>query len=274
VAQSGPDRRFAQRPLSRERRSLDLLAGRLSVLSQINLGKRAVASQGNLELMLNPGDAVPLLTHEPAALTTTHHLGVLVPRSALAARLGNVDDAGMRMVPRSSEAMRLIRQYMRTVYDRLALATPVLRDLVVGHVHDLIAVALTAPASLGESRLSAIADARLNAALGYIASHFEEPGLTIADVAHEQGVSPRHLQRIMESAGMTFTGRVTELRLQRALALLREQHGRERRIADVALQVGFSDISYFNRQFRSRFGDTPRGVLAQHAAPRRRKGER
>jgi hypothetical protein len=66
--------------------------------------------------MLRPGDAVPLLTHEPAALTTTHHLGVLVLRSALIARLGNVDDAGMRMVPRSSEAMRLIRQYMRTVY--------------------------------------------------------------------------------------------------------------------------------------------------------------
>jgi AraC-like DNA-binding protein len=153
----------------------------------------------------------------------------------------------------------------------MSLATPVLRDLVVGHVHDLIAVALTMPASLGESRLSAIADARLNAVLGYIGAHFEEPDLTIADVAHQQGVSPRHLQRIMENAGMTFTERVTELRLLRALALLSERHGRERRIADIALQVGFSDISYFNRQFRNRFGDTPRGVVAQHATPRGRK---
>jgi len=36
-----------------------------------------------------------------------------------------------------------------------------------------------------------------------------------------------------------------------------------RRISDVALQVGFSDISHFNRLFRSRFGDTPRGVRGQ-----------
>jgi AraC-like DNA-binding protein len=29
------------------------------------------------------------------------------------------------------------------------------------------------------------------------------------------------------------------------------------------LQAGFSDISHFNRLFRSRFGDTPKGVRAQ-----------
>jgi AraC-like DNA-binding protein len=32
------------------------------------------------------------------------------------------------------------------------------------------------------------------------------------------------------------------------------------RICDIALRAGFSDISHFNRLFRSRFGDTPKGV--------------
>jgi transcriptional regulator GlxA family with amidase domain len=49
--------------------------------------------------------------------------------------------------------------------------------------------------------------------------------------------------------------RVTELRLQRALALLREVP--TRRICDVALDAGFSDISHCNRLCRARFGDTP-----------------
>jgi AraC-like DNA-binding protein len=56
---------------------------------------------------------------------------------------------------------------------------------------------------------------------------------------------------------------VNELRLQRAFALLTEARDGERRISDVALKVGFSDISHFNRLFRSRFGDTPRGVRGQ-----------
>jgi hypothetical protein len=29
---------------------------------------------------------------------------------------------------------------------------------------------------------------------------------------------------------------------------------------DIALAAGFSDLSHFNRLFRARFGDTPRGV--------------
>jgi AraC-like DNA-binding protein len=38
---------------------------------------------------------------------------------------------------------------------------------------------------------------------------------------------------------------------------------RERRVAEIALEAGFSDISYFNRLFRARFGDTPTGIRGQ-----------
>jgi hypothetical protein len=71
-------------------------------------------------------------------------------------------------------------------------------------------------------------------------------------VARSQGISPRYLQRLLETAETSFTERVNELRLQRALALLLEAG--KRRI---------SDISHFNRLFRARFGDTPSGVRAQ-----------
>ena len=71
----------------------------------------------------------------------------------------------------------------------------------------------------------------------------------------------RYVHRLLETSGASFSERVNELRLQQAFMLLTEEP--PRRISDVALQVGFSDISHFNRLFRSRFGDTPRGVRGQ-----------
>jgi AraC-like DNA-binding protein len=82
-------------------------------------------------------------------------------------------------------------------------------------------------------------------------------------VAHAQGVSPRYLQRLLESSGTSFTAQVNELRLQRAFALLMEPAARPRLISDIALEVGFSDISHFNRLFHARFGDSPTGARAQ-----------
>jgi AraC-like DNA-binding protein len=77
-----------------------------------------------------------------------------------------------------------------------------------------------------------------------------------------------NLQRLIETTGTSFTERVNELRLQRAFALLSEAHGKRRRISDIALEAGFSDLSHFNRLFRSRFGDTPSGVRGSRVIAR------
>ncbi len=71
-----------------------------------------------------------------------------------------------------------------------------------------------------------------------------------------------------QASGTSFTARVNELRLQKAFALLNERGGGGRRISEIALQAGFSDISHFNRLFRARFGDTPSGVRGSGDAGR------
>jgi AraC-like DNA-binding protein len=114
--------------------------------------------------------------------------------------------------------------------------------------------------------MGAVAVARLGAARDHIAESFDEPELTVAAVAGRQGVSPRYLQRLFEASGTSFTAYVNELRLQRALTLLTGAPARTRRISDIALDAGFSDLSYFNRLFRSRFGDTPSGMRKGPAA--------
>jgi AraC-like DNA-binding protein len=108
--------------------------------------------------------------------------------------------------------------------------------------------------------LSATASARLDLARKDIAGRFEDPMLTVVGVARRQCISARYLQRLIETTGTSFTMRLNELRLQRALVLLTSPEGRDRRISDIALAAGFSDLSHFNRLFRARFGDTPSAV--------------
>jgi AraC-like DNA-binding protein len=106
-----------------------------------------------------------------------------------------------------------------------------------------------------------VADARLAAALDYIDSHFSDPELSLRKVARALHISPRYLQRFLEASGRSFTAHVNELRLK--LSLIMTKRGeRMVRISDVALHAGYSNISHFNRLFRSRFGDTPSGVCA------------
>jgi AraC-like DNA-binding protein len=93
-----------------------------------------------------------------------------------------------------------------------------------------------------------------------MASHFSDPEFSLAKVAQSLGISPRYLQRLLNRSGTSFTAHVTELRLKQAFMLLEARDLSD--VCNIALQAGFSDISHFNRLFRSRFGDTPKGVRA------------
>ncbi|WP_407158743.1 AraC family transcriptional regulator [Bradyrhizobium sp. STM 3557] len=219
-------------------------------------------SQRGRDIDLRTGDAAAFLHSDIASVTYIDGslLGLVVPREALAERVTNVERLTMRPVPHRTEALRLLMAYLKSTFNESVLAAPELRDAVVAHIHDLVAIAISACVPLGESSTSAVVAARHSAVLDYIATHFQEPELSVQMVARCQGISPRYLQRLIASSGSSFTGYVNELRLQQALRLLTESGDSTQRISDIALQVGFSDVSHFNRLFRARFGDSPRNV--------------
>ena len=75
-------------------------------------------------------------------------------------------------------------------------------------------------------------------------------------------MSTRYVQHLFQLYGVTFTNFVLEQRLLSAYRLLREPTSKSRKISDIATAAGFSDISYFNRAFRARFGATPTDIRA------------
>lgn len=191
-------------------------------------------------------------------------LAVMIPPAEFDARNAYAGDVLMQRFSGKSEAMRLLRGYIRSL-ERMGLAAFIDgREIVRQQIIDLVVFAATPHRPIEESSASPVVAARLEAALDHIMSRFRDPELSVTTAARNLCISPRYLQRLMEASGRSFTERVNELRLQKACALLAEPCATASRISDIAFDVGFSDISYFNRLFRSRFGGTPSDVRSLH----------
>jgi AraC-like DNA-binding protein len=217
------------------------------------------------EVRLGLGDATMMQANQPGRVGSCESFGffeVMIPPAEWDARGARPSDALMQRFWGKSDAMQLLRGYIHSL-EKMGLAASFDGlEIVRRHIIDLVVLAATRHRHVGESSASAVVAARRATALDQITSSFQDPELSLATVAHDLRISPRYLQRLLEISGTSFTAYVNELRLQRAFTLLTEARG-ERRISDIALQVGFSDISHFNRLFRARFGDTPRGVRGQ-----------
>ncbi len=93
--------------------------------------------------------------------------------------------------------------------------------------------------------------------LRIIETRSRDPDLSATVVARELGFTVRYVHFLLEETGRSFTGHLLDRRLENAAALLRDLGWGHRKVADIAIEAGFTDLSYFNRSFRRRFGSTP-----------------
>jgi AraC-like DNA-binding protein len=178
----------------------------------------------------------------------------------------DVDDAVMRVIPERTTGLRLLVDYAMALVHEKALAVPAMRQLGVAHLHDLLALVLGATDHARESTgRRGIKAARLQKAKFLIVNNCWQQDISVANVAHELGVTPRYLQRLFEADGKTFSSFLTEQRLKRAHRMLREPDFAERPVSSIAYDVGFGDLSYFNRCFRRAYGATPSNVRSGEA---------
>lgn len=88
----------------------------------------------------------------------------------------------------------------------------------------------------------------------YIHQHLDE-SLPLGAVAHEAGLSESHFCRLFkEATGLTLTDYVNRCRIEHAKKELLKS---DRRVSEIAFEVGYQSLSQFNRSFARIVGQSP-----------------
>jgi AraC-like DNA-binding protein len=239
---------------------LSFMAGRIGPWTASQLGRNPVLGSGDGVLMWNAEVGSMTLPSDGPFVTFR------VPVAAIAPLVPDIGAVVARRIPADCSALRLLVRYLE-VLDAQSSATPELQHLAATHVHDLLAVALGATREASElANGRGVRAAQLRAIKADVVEHLGRHRLSVTEVAARHRVSPRYVQMLFEGEGTTFTQFVLSRRLARAHRMLTNPHFLHRPIGAIAFDVGFGELSYFDRTFRRHFGNTPSQV--RHAAMR------
>lgn len=211
-------------------------------------------------------NAIPSAAVFPASIA--HTLAIRIDRSALGALVRHPEKAaGLPADPSSAPVLALLRGYLDAFAgsrDRLA---PEVAQSFGRHIIDLVASIIgTTRDGDAQAASGGIRAARLREVLEAIAGRACDPGFGIEQVAGQLAVTTRYINRLLEETGHSFSEHVVEHRLRRAWQLLSDPLC-NLKIASVAFECGFNDLSHFNRSFRRRFGETPTSVRGGRLSP-------
>jgi AraC-like DNA-binding protein len=226
-------------------------------------GNVTVSSRGR-DVTLGENDAVLIGSDEPEVCDrhrSGQFIALRIPHAILSPMIVDVDDAVMHHIP-GNPALRLLTGYTDTLLDDDGgQTTPAFLRRVTTHMHELVALALEASRDAEDgARSRGMGAARLRAAKIYTMENIGNRDISIGSVAAQLGMSQRHLQRLFESDGTTFAAFLLSQRLARAYRMLCEPQSAQRQVSAIAYDVGFGDLSYFNRSFRRLYGATPKEI--------------
>jgi AraC-like DNA-binding protein len=250
-------------------------------ISRIARGKRDVAADGadnfciglhdgrtdllslqnEQEVTISRNTAVLLTNAEPGEIRGGSQIGWYAINISRERLLGMVPDANEligKPLDATLPALRHLGQYAEFLMAADHAGDPVLKEYIETTLFDLVALALGARGDRAElAATRGLRSARLHDILAAIRAGFEDPAFSTQSVALCLGLSRRYVNDLLAESGTGFSERVLVLRLDKAMALLRDPTHDRQKISEIAWACGFNEVPYFNRRFRQHYGMTP-----------------
>jgi AraC-like DNA-binding protein len=217
-------------------------------------GQQAALGAGHLILRRADDAAVIRCDHFARVVTLTVARHLLVPHYATAEALEEYvieTDSGL--------PQRLLYSFIVGLVDDEGADGLSSRMSIIDALGGLVSMNL-AQLPRPSAKLSERAAARASEVLRYLRLNFANPHLTPSTIADELYISVRYAHKLMQMTGRSFREELIRLRLEAARLAFAANSRPRQTIADIAISVGFNDLSQFNRHFRTAFGMTPRAA--------------
>ena len=99
----------------------------------------------------------------------------------------------------------------------------------------------------------------------YLRENCCDPNISLIGAARYVGLSPAHFSTVFsQTMGHPFIAHLTQLRIEKAKDLLAHT---DKRLSDIAMDVGYNEPNYFSHVFRKQEGITPKEYRAAHQKP-------
>lgn len=219
-----------------------------------------IQAPGEDDLEIAPGEAVVFSAARPMRIVhrrTGPTWGLRVPHADIARLVPGLGSAPILALRGETPMLPLLARYGRLL-EAEPLAGQAAQQMAARHLQDLVSMTIGASRDFREqTQATSLTAVRLRNLRADIADHLSRPNLNLTWIAARQGVSVRHLQRLLARNGLSFSDMLRRARVERARALLEDPRNARRTILSVALETGFAEASALNRAFRQEYGLRP-----------------
>jgi AraC-like DNA-binding protein len=207
---------------------------------------------------LRPGDVTIVDLSSPAnfVLAAAEALHLIVPRMALPSAVVSAAPAPCRIFARETAMGMFIRGVIETLFQASRYFNAVEMLALGAYVPELLGWCLGTSPVASSARGKGDLGRRLRR---YIEENLNRTDLTSSRLMHEIGVSRSQLYRQFEANG-GVDAYIRRRRLRRSLQALIDPRRADRRIGEIAYDMGFADEAHFSRLFRQTYGQSPRDI--------------
>ena len=109
-----------------------------------------------------------------------------------------------------------------------------------------------------ELELTSLDDSFLRKVFKTIETHLDDSSLSVEKLSNQVGFSRGQLHRKLKALLNTSPNQlIAEIRLNKAKTMLQNKTGS---VSEVAYSVGYSNLSYFSKSFKEKFGQSPSDI--------------